>query len=171
MDRKEKKWTLEEGLEECADMEKGSKHRTEDYTAKIGTIRPCHTCGKPVDVISYGSYILDNMSITDCDEHYDDPVKPPFKKCTDDCPVHGGEHGFDEEKHYKRSQEIKKTREDIKKMLETVKPRNDSILEYDRMNELFGHSHPKMKPADYDYWMYTGFIDYFGLQGKLTLPK
>ena len=42
-------------------------------------------------------------------------------------------------------------------------------MEYDRMHSLFGHSHPKTKSADYDYWLYNEFIDYFGLKGKLTL--
>ena len=160
-------WTLEEALEECAEMEKGEKHLSEDYIAKIGTIRKCHECGKPVDVISYGSYMLDHMSITNCEEHQH---KFEPSGCTSDtCPVHGGEDGFNEHKYMKDSDNIECIIKEVKKMLVTVKPKNDSIMEYDRMNILFGHSHPKLKPADYDFWLYNGFIDYFGLQGKLTL--
>ncbi len=161
------KWTLEEGLEDCTKLEKGEKHLTEDYTVKVGTIRPCHECGVPVDVVSYGSFDLDSMSITQCEQH-----EHQFKlsKCTsEDCPVHGGEHGFDEDDYVKRSKEIAHIMEEIKKMFDIVKPKNDSIMEYDRMMFLFGHSHPKMRPADYDFWLYNEFIDYWGLQGKLTI--
>ncbi len=165
--KEEPKWTLEEGLEDCTKMENGVKHMTEDYIAKVGTVRNCRECGKPVDVISYGSFMLDQMSITHCDEHLTKFEKSNCK--SEDCPVHGGEHGFNEDKYIEGSKKIEMIRKDIRKMFEEVKPRNDSIMEYDRMNELFGHHHPKMKPADYDFWLYNEFIDYWGLQGKLTL--
>ncbi len=165
--KEEPKWTLEEGLEDCAKMEKGIKHTSEDYTVKVGTIRPCHDCGKPVDVVSYTSYDLDHMSITSCDKH-----QHKFEKsncASDTCPVHGGENGFDEDEYEKESNRIEQTRKDIREMFEKVKPKNDSIMEYDRMHSLFGHTHPHTKPDNYDYWLYNEFIDYFGLKGKLTL--
>lgn len=57
----EQKWTLEEALEECKKMKKGKKHMTEDYIVKIGTIRPCNECSKPVDVVTYTGYSMDWM--------------------------------------------------------------------------------------------------------------
>ena len=118
---KEPKWTLEEGLEDCAKMENGVKHLSEDYIAKVGTIRPCYDCGVPVDVISYGSFDLDQMSITSCDKH-----QYKFEKsdcASDTCPVHGGEHGFDEDDYEKRANEIENIRKDIKEMFEKVSPK------------------------------------------------
>ena len=164
----DKKWTLEEGLEEQKEMEEGKKHMTEDYTVKIGTIRPCHKCKKPVDVVTYSGYEMDWMSITSCDEHGEEsPIKPPFKKCTDEkCEFH--EH-FDEEEYYNKSLSIAKIIRDVKTLLNTVKPESDSIMEYDRMYDLFGHSHPHMKPDDYEFWLYNEFINYMGLNGKLKM--
>ena len=164
----QKKWTLKEALEEQKEMEKGKKHMTEDYTVKIGTIRPCHKCGKAVDVVTYSGYEMDWMSITSCGEHDpDNPIKPPFKKCTNEgCKVH--EH-FDEEEYYNSTLAITKIINEVKTLLNTVKPESDSIMEYDRMYDLFGHSHPYMKPDDYEFWLYNEFINYVGLNNKLRV--
>jgi len=167
MHKVEPKWTLEEAVKECEDMEKGEKHHSEDYIAKVGTIRPCNECGKPVDVITYTGFSMDQLSITHCNEHSpENPIKPPFKKCTDkDCKLH---KYFDEEKYYNDSLKIHHIIEEVEKLINEVKPRNDSILEYDRLCHLFGHSHPHTKPADYEFWLYNKFIDYMGINGKLT---
>lgn len=167
MKRTEPKWTLEEALEECKKMEKGEKHMTEDYIVKIGTIRPCRECDKPVDVVTYKGYSMDWMSITHCNEHHpENPIKPPFKKCTDEsCKVH---EYFDEEEYYNESLENHHIISEVKKLLNEIKPKNDSVLEYDRLCHLFGHTHPHTKPADYEYWLFTEFINYMGLNGKLT---
>jgi len=169
-DLKDKKWTLEEGLKECAEMENGKKHMTEDYIVSIGTIRPCVECGKPVDVVTYRGYSLDWMAITHCEEHekgVEDMFKPPFKKCTDkSCEFH--KH-FDEERYYNESMKTRQTIKDVKNLINEVKPQNDSIMEYDRLHELFGHCHPRMKPDDYDFWLYNEFINYCGLNGKLRV--
>lgn len=164
----DKKWTLEEGLEEEQEMETGKKHMTEDYIVKIGTIRPCHKCGKPVDIVTYSGYEMDWMSITSCDEHEEEnPIKPPFNKCHDkSCKVH---EFFDEEEYYNSSLKIAKTINEVKTLLNTVKPESDSIMEYDRMCDLYGHSHPHSKPIDYEFWLYQEFIRYMGLNGKLRI--
>jgi len=177
MDIKEKKWTIEEGIEEADNREKGisdSKYEYDYKYKKIGDIRECHECKKPVDVISHSSFDLDVMSITFCEEHYDDPVKPPFKKCTDDCPVHGGEHGFDEEKHYNESKILHDMILKIRNAIKEIKPRDDSIMEYDRTREIIEHgvyAHGKPKYGNFEMWMFREFVDYMGLKGKLTLAS
>ncbi len=163
---KDYKWTLEEALEECKEMEKGKKHMTEDYIAKVGTIRPCAKCGKPTDIITYTNYDMDWMSITHCSNCYENPFDK-IQKCHDlNCGVHSK---FNEKESFDKEEDYLRLISEIKKMLNEVKPTSDSILEYDRICHLFGHSHPHTKPADYDFFLYREFINYMGLNNKLRV--
>ncbi len=175
MDIKEKKWTIEEGIEEADNREKGTGEFTVseyDYK-KIGDIRKCHECKKPVDVISHSSYDLDVMSITfceECDIYEEHIAKMGDGQCKDD----NGEVVFDGKKYKKESKILHDMILTIREAIKEIKPRSDSIMEYDRTREIIEHgkyAHGKPKYGNFEMWMFREFVDYFGLQGKLTLTS
>ncbi len=176
MDRKEKKWTIEEGIEEADNREKGTGEFTVneyDYK-KIGDIRKCHKCKKPVDVLAHTLFDLDVMSITFCEEC--DEVETRLEDmgdevCTDE---ETGKVIFDPVKFKKESKILRDMILKIRNAIKEIKPRDDSIMEYDRTREIIEHgvySHGKPKYGNFEMWMFREFVDYMGLQGKLTLAK
>src|SRR3972149_2996495 len=79
MDKLGKEWTIEEGIKEAIIREEGTCEyaRKDNAYKKIGDIRTCHKCKKPVDVLMHDLFELDVMSITFCDECNEDEARPP----------------------------------------------------------------------------------------------
>ena len=177
MDFTGKKWTIEEGIEEAIARENGTNEyiRDDNDYKKIGDIRTCHKCKKPVDVLMHDLFELDAMSITFCDncsEYEDHLDKMGDGQCMDDK----GRVMFDGKKYKEESMELHLMILKIKNAVEEIKPRNDSILEYDRTRQIiehgcFAHGYGKTDTHDRDWWIYREFISYMALNGKLTLTK
>jgi len=172
----EKKWTIEEGIQEADDRENGISdfvHEDYDYK-KIGDIRTCHNCKKPVDVLSHMMFDLDVMSITyceECDEAEDTIADMGDKVCTDEKT---GKVIFDPVKYKKESKILRDMILTIREAIKEIKPENDSILEYDRTREIIEHgkyAFGKPKHGNFELWMFKEFVDYMALNGKLTLSK
>jgi len=177
MDKLGKEWTIEEGIKEAIIREEGTCEyaREDNAYKKIGDIRTCHKCKKPVDVLMHDLFELDVMSITFCDEcnEYENRLD---EMGDGTCKDEKGRVIFDGKKFKEESRELHLMIQKIKNALEEIKPRNDSILEYDRTRQIiehgcFAHGYGKTNTHDRDWWIFREFVNYVALNGKLTLTK
>ncbi|MEE9410567.1 MAG: hypothetical protein V3V41_06540 [Candidatus Heimdallarchaeota archaeon] len=170
----EKKWTIEEGIQEANNRENGISDYSRDDNdyKKIGDIRKCHKCKKPVDVLAHTLFDMDVMSITyceECDEH-----ETRLEDMSDEKWIEKGKVIFDGKKYKKESKILHDMVITIREAIKEIKPVNDSILEYDRTREIIEHgkyAHGKPSHGDFELWMFREFVDYLALNGKLTLTK
>ncbi len=176
MKAEEKKWTIEEGIEEADIRENGTSEyaRDDNDYNKIGDIRKCHKCKKPVDVLAHTMFDLDVMSITYCEEC--DEVETRLEDmgdevCTDEKT---GKVLFDPVKYKKESKILRDMILTIRDAIKEIKPTNDSIMEYDRTREIIEHgkyAHGKPEHGNFELWMFKEFVDYMALNGKLTTKR
>ncbi len=170
---KDKKWTIEEGIEETNAMEQGKgDFVVDDYDYnKPGDIRKCYECKTPIDIVTYGGYDMDVMSVPNCDKCDTERPNLKLEECTSkDCPVHTGPNAFDEEKYDTESKAIDKVIHTIRDAIVKIKPRNDSIMEYDRVKTIIEHGcYSRGIPDSFELWFFEEFVNYLGLRGMLKV--
>ncbi len=163
-------YTIEEAIETTKCLQEGKNHKLiiGDVDLKIGDVKKCKQCGYVTDVVDYnGCMAADaNFSIMcpkcDTKEEYDDW----FEHCgADKCEMHDD---LDIQKLRAEHNDFKIRFGIVKKIFEVAPPKNDGILELDRMIYMFVAMYGKANIGDGYIWVADEFMRYCAQHGLLT---
>ena len=169
-------FTIKELLTEidCLQNAKNWKHIIGDVDHPIGFIKTCKDCGEPTGVVSYGDvglYSKNHNVECECqrvnrerrwyekDEDKHKHKKGEKCKFYDDLPV---------KKFREEDDEFQKCDDIVKLIFKHCPPRNDGILEFDKMTHMFGQLHAKCNTPDSMLHVHRAFQLYCAKHGLIT---
>jgi len=162
-------FTVEEALETAKCLQEARNHKLiiGNVDLKIGEIKKCRKCGKITDVVDYnGIMSYEKNFSTQCDVCYkEDEYDDWFEHCGEDgCKMHDG---LNVEKLRAERDDFKVRRNIVKKIFEVAPPKNDGILELNRIIYMFSSMYGKDNIGGAYIWVSDTFLKYCAEHGLL----
>lgn len=126
-------FTIDEIIQNVNDLKEGkdNKYLIGKVELKVGDIKKCEQCGRVTDVVKYNGlmdYCKNFSTMCVCRKKEND--KDWFEECDDDF--------IDKDELRKEKKDFRKRDEIIELIFDRYPPKNDGILELDRMAYMFG---------------------------------
>jgi len=151
--------TVDEAQEYAEFLEKGETHKYHIGVVgrKVGDIINCKKCGKITSVVEYDGLTNDKNTFIECTCEANESDKR-YEPCGDsDCELH---KDICFEKFKKEEEEHEVKRKLIKEILEKYPPKNDGILELNRIIFLFSNCYIKDNTGGYFISVHDEFTEY-----------
>ena len=163
------KLTITEILQVVKDLQeaKPNKHLVGKVELKIGDLKKCRNCGEVLDVVAYNGIMDYDTNVSpECECSGRDKNEEWWKPCKDEsnCDFH---KDLDVDRIQAEHDDYKRRDEAIQAIFLNAPPKNDGLLELDRIAFMFGHLY-NSSINDSRAFVFDAVIKYCAINGLIT---